>query len=104
VKAGDKCNSAGFLCADATAALECRVGIWTALPCRGSLGCTRDNELIKCDMAGNEENDPCAAAAEGKGLCTKDGLGTLECRDGRLVKTNTCHGCTISGETVVCTP
>ena len=103
-KAGDKCNQTGFLCADATIALECKVGVWTALPCKGSNGCKRDNSTIKCDMTGNIENDNCASTAEGKGLCTSDSKGTLECRDGKLVKTNTCRTCTVTGDMVVCQP
>jgi hypothetical protein len=103
-KAGDKCNTTGFLCQDTTTAMECKVGLWSALPCKGVGGCKREAEIIKCDMAGNDENDACSSTAEGKGLCTKDGLGTLECRDGKLLKTNTCRSCTVSGETVVCQP
>jgi hypothetical protein len=102
-KAGEACDQAGFLCETATAALECRVGKWTSLPCRGPGGCTRSGDTIKCDMSGNSENDPCASTAEGKGLCTANGTATLECRQGTLVKTNTCSTCTVSGDQVVCT-
>lgn len=103
-KAGDKCDTTGFLCADGATALECKLQAWVSLPCKGTNGCKREADLVKCDMTGNEENDKCASTAEGKGLCTKDNLGTLECRDGALVKTNTCRSCAVSGETVVCQP
>ena len=103
-KAGYKCDTTGFLCADASNALECKLAAWVSLPCKGSAGCKRDADLVRCDMTANVEGDNCASTAEGKGLCTSDNLGTLECRDGKLVKTNNCRSCTVSGETVVCQP
>ncbi len=103
-KAGDKCDTAGFLCADATSALECKVGAYVALPCKGPGGCKRDGDTIKCDMSGDAEGDACASSAEGKGLCTADGKGTLECRNGTLVKTQTCRVCSINADQVVCQP
>lgn len=103
-KAGDSCNVTGFLCASGTAALECKVGKWVELPCKGTLGCKREGDVVKCDMTGNVENDACASSAERKGLCTSDGKATLECIDGVLKKTNTCRTCMVSGETVVCQP
>ena len=99
---GDSCDQTGFLCENPTAALECRLGKWTLLPCRGPLGCQRTGDTIKCDMSGNAEGDACASTAEGKGLCTVDGKATLECRQGSLVKTNTCTSCSVSGEQVIC--
>lgn len=103
-KAGDRCDTTGFLCSSPTSALECRVGTWVTLPCRGTNGCKRQADVVSCDMTGNAEGDACASTAEAKGLCTTDGKGTLECRDGTLVKTNTCRTCTVSGDTVVCQP
>lgn len=102
--AGDTCSTAGFLCESAASALECRLGSWVALPCKGVNGCKREGSLVKCDMALNVENDACASSAEGKGLCTADGLGTLECRDGKLIKTNSCRTCSVAGDLVTCQP
>ncbi|MFO0600477.1 MAG: hypothetical protein U0228_34530 [Myxococcaceae bacterium] len=96
------CNVSGFLCADRATALECKVGMWARLPCRGDGGCLNSMGTITCDMNGAIEGDACASSAEGRGLCT-DG-GTLECRDGRFVKTNTCRSCVVQNDTVVCTP
>ena len=101
---GVACTSAGFLCYDATTAMECRVGVWLALPCRGPSGCANSSGVIRCDMSANLEGDACASTAEGRGLCTTDGRGTLECRSGTLLKTNTCRTCTVSGDQVVCQP
>jgi hypothetical protein len=103
-KAGDKCNTTGFYCADTSMALECRSGVWFSLPCKGQGGCVRDADLIRCDMSGNAVGDNCAASAEAKGLCAQDGRSTLECRDGTLVKTNTCSSCSVVGEEISCTP
>ncbi len=103
-KAGDTCNVTGFLCENSTAALECKVGKWVSLPCKGPNGCQRDGDRVKCDMTGNVEGDNCASTAERKGLCTSDGKATLECIDGVLKKTNVCRTCMVSGETVVCQP
>lgn len=102
--AGSKCDTNGFLCADTTAALECKNGLWVKLPCKGPNGCKREGDVVKCDMSLNEENDACASSAQGRGLCTKDMMATLECREGKLVKTNPCRTCTVSGDQVVCTP
>ncbi|MEW5738268.1 MAG: hypothetical protein AB1938_05045 [Myxococcota bacterium] len=103
-KAGDKCDTAGFLCESTTAALECKVGAWVSLPCKGPGGCKREGDTVKCDMSANVEGDACASTAEGKGLCTTDGMGTLECRNGVLVKTNTCRTCAVTGDQVICQP
>ncbi len=103
-KEGDSCNQNGFLCADAANALECKAGQWVKLPCRGSAGCTRTNDVIKCDMTGDLAGDNCASTAEGKGLCTAAGTATLDCRSGVLVQTNTCSSCSVSGDQVICQP
>ena len=103
-QAGDKCDTSGFLCSGTSAALECKLGSWVLLPCRGATGCLREGDTIKCDMQGNAEGDACASTAEGRGLCTSDNLGTLECREGTLKKTNTCRSCTVVNEQVVCQP
>jgi hypothetical protein len=103
-KAGDKCSTNGFLCQDGANALECKLGSWVQLPCRGSSGCTKSGDTVQCDMTADLEGDNCASSAEGKGLCTADGTATLECRDGKLVKTNTCRTCTVQNDQVVCTP
>ena len=101
-RAGDKCNTSGFYCADTSTALECRSEVWVSLPCKGSAGCAHDGDLIRCDMSGNAVGDACATSAEAKGLCAQDGLSTLECRDGKLVKTNTCKSCSVVGEAISC--
>ncbi len=103
---GGKCNTNGFLCADSTAALECRGSLWVKLPCKGANGCKQAGDVVSCDMSGNVEGDACASSAQGKGLCTADGKGTLECRfpEGVLKKTNTCRTCTVTGDQVTCTP
>jgi hypothetical protein len=103
-KAGDKCSATGFLCESPTAALECRTGAWASIACRGAGGCQRDGDTIKCDMSANLEGDLCASSAEGKGLCTTDGLALLECRDGKLQKTKACSSCQATGDQVVCQP
>lgn len=100
--AGDGCDQAGFLCADATAALECKGGTWTLLPCKGADGCKREGDIVKCDMRGNVAGDECASTAEGKGMCSSTGKSTLECRQGKLVETNTCSTCTVVGDQVQC--
>lgn len=103
-KEGGTCSTNGFLCADTTAALECKGGLWVKLPCKGSGGCKREADVVKCDMSGNVAGDACASTAQGRGLCTSDMKGTLECRDGVLVKTNDCRSCTVNGDQVICSP
>jgi hypothetical protein len=109
-RAGESCNVSGFLCESSASALECVGGTWVSLPCKGANGCSREGDVVKCDMTGNAEGDNCASSAFGKGLCTADGLGTLECRQDpatsqlKLVKTNTCRSCTVNGNQVICQP
>lgn len=102
--AGDSCNTEGFLCSDAKTALECRVGSWQAIPCRGPTGCARTDDVVNCDLNGALENDACASTAEGRGLCTPDGRGTLECQQGKFVRTNSCSSCSVTGDVVTCAP
>lgn len=102
--AGDSCNTDGFLCQDGSSALECRLGTWRQLPCRGPTGCKVENSRVSCDMTGNIEGDPCAATTEGEGLCDASGTAALQCRQGVLVKTATCQSCSVVGEEIVCNP
>ena len=113
---GGPCNTTGFLCSDNVTALECQLGVWVALPCRGPTGSQRDGSTITCDRRANTEGDTCATTAVGSGLCTADGKGTLECRNdpvahtNTLVKTNSCRTCTVMRNTttmkdeVICQP
>lgn len=113
---GGSCDTTGFLCYDNVTAMECQLGKWIALPCRGPSGCQRDGAVIKCDMTLNQENDACASSAVGSGLCSSDGKATLECRNdpdthvNALKKTNSCRSCAVmknatSGkDEVVCQP
>jgi hypothetical protein len=101
-KAGDKCDTTGFLCADSTTALECKSSAWVSLPCRGPNGCARAGQTVTCDMSANQEGDACASTAEAKGLCAPDGLSTLECRGGVLVKASTCRSCSVVNGVVDC--
>ncbi len=103
-KAGDPCTTAGFDCEGAAVALECQATVWVGLPCRGPAGCAKSGGLVTCDVSRNLAGDRCASTAEGRGTCTVDGKGTLECRSGTLVKTNSCSSCVVMGDTVVCTP
>ncbi|MBX5484731.1 MAG: hypothetical protein IRZ16_23150 [Myxococcaceae bacterium] len=93
-----------MLCNNATSALECRLGTWRELPCRGPGGCTVTNNKITCDMSLNLEGDACAASTEGQGICATTGDAALTCRSGTLVKTNSCSSCTTSGDQVICQP
>ena len=104
-KEGDSCSQSGFLCTtDNSSALECKVGKWVALPCRGPNACSRESDIVRCDMSGNLAGDNCASTSENKGLCTSDGKATLLCREGVLVKTNDCKTCSVSGDQVICQP
>jgi hypothetical protein len=59
---------------------------------------------VRCDLRGNDEGDACASTQEAKGLCAPDGGATLECRDGRFVRTNVCRTCMTQGDLIICTP
>jgi hypothetical protein len=104
-KAGDSCNTAGFLCADNVNALECQNLAWRQLPCRGPSGCRHDGATIRCDMSLDVAGDACASTAVGSGLCSMDAQShpiTLECRNdpvsgtNSLVQTYMCRTCTVT--------
>jgi hypothetical protein len=113
---GASCNVTGFLCLDATNAMECQLQKWVQLPCRGPQGCQKTASVVTCDMSQDLEGDACASTAVGSGLCTPDGLATLECRNdptsgaNTLVKTNVCRTCSVMTDSttmkqeVVCQP
>jgi len=100
--AGDGCNSQGYLCQDASTALECREGVWTGLPCRGPEGCAHLSIGVTCDTSASMEGDACAASAEARGICTQDGSALLECRRGTFVKTRSCRSCVEESGQLVC--
>ncbi len=104
VAVGGSCNTVGFLCADVTAALECKNGLWVKLPCKGTNGCKHEGDVVTCDMSSNDEGDNCSSSAQGTGLCAKDLKGILECREGKLVKTHICRSCAVTNDQVICTP
>jgi hypothetical protein len=100
---GDSCKTSGYVCRSDQEALECRQGQWRALPCRGGLGCQESSGSIRCDTSANVAGDNCALSAEGRGLCSADGLSVLECRMGVLVKAEEqCRSCTQNGTQIVC--
>ncbi|WP_224362253.1 hypothetical protein [Hyalangium versicolor] len=101
---GDSCETTGYVCLDEKQALECRQGVWRALPCRGALGCLESSDSIRCDTSANVAGDNCANSAEGRGLCRADGLAVVECRMGVLVETESCQACTQDGTQIVCQP
>jgi len=98
---GDSCSTNGFLCATENSAMECRLGTWRELPCRGPQGCRVEGDTVSCDMSLNREGDACAATTEGAGICESSGFAALQCRQGTLIRTP-CTTCTVSGEQVLC--
>ncbi|MCY1079137.1 hypothetical protein [Archangium lansingense] len=104
VKAGDSCRGGGYTCASEKEALECRDEVWRTLQCRGASGCSESDGTVQCDMQGNLVGDSCAASAEGRGLCTADNRGVLECRMGVLTLVKTCGTCVMDDTHVTCEP
>jgi len=113
---GATCSVSGFLCQDGNNAMECQLGKWAQLPCRGPQGCQSSGGTVTCDMSADVEGDGCASTAVGDGMCTADQMGTLECRhddtsgQNFLKKTNSCRSCTVQTDSstqkqeVVCQP
>ena len=101
---GASCKKSGYVCVSDIEAMECRDSVWRVLPCRGPAGCDESGKTVLCDMVGNLAGDGCAASAEGRGLCTADGLGVLECRLGTLEQVKTCGACTQDSTQVTCQP
>ena len=101
---GDRCDKGGYLCQDASSALECRDGRWRSLPCRGPGGCKVSGSSIDCDVTQNHVDDPCAEANEGYSICAPDGLAVLECRSGVFQQTLTCSSCSPTTPLLTCVP
>ena len=101
---GDRCNQGGYLCQDASSALECRDGKWRALPCRGPGGCKVSGRSIDCDMTQDLVDDPCAESKEGYSICAPDGLAVLECRAGTFQQTLSCSSCSPTAPLLTCIP
>jgi hypothetical protein len=111
---GATCSVSGFLCQDGANAMECQLGKWAQLPCRGPQGCQSSGGTVTCDMSADLEGDGCASTAVGSGMCSTDGLSTLECRNDSttgldvLKKTHDCRSCTVQTDNgtqeVVCQP
>jgi hypothetical protein len=101
---GSTCSTEGYYCQDASTALECRNKVIVALPCKGPNGCAKQGSSIACDTTGSVEGDLCATTEEDNGICTSDGKGILQCRQGAFVKTLTCSNCTSQGTTLSCAP
>lgn len=104
VEEGASCTSERFACADVDAALECREGRWTRIPCRGLAGCEEAGEVVRCDLSENREGDLCPLEAYGQGRCADDGRALLECRQGTMIKTRECSSCALSEGLLVCAP
>lgn len=102
--AGDDCDGGGFVCASDEEALECNGSTWRSIPCRGAGGCREVSQTVSCDAQGNREGDGCASDHEGSAICTADGKGLLECRQGVLALTSACSTCTKTSDQVTCTP
>lgn len=102
--AGERCTTGTALCDTAAEARECRDGGWRSVPCRGPDGCVVSAGAVQCDVRGSLAGDPCPTTQEGRGLCTVDGRGTLECRGGVFSRTIDCRTCTMSGDLVICQP
>jgi hypothetical protein len=103
-RAGEGCKGTGFACADATAALECRSGTWTELPCRGPGGCAEVGSQVSCDQSADVAGDACAEPLESEGLCGPGGTSVLQCHAGTLVTTASCQSCAVVAGLVTCTP
>lgn len=102
--AGDKCKGLVFTCDSDTVALECRDDVWRAVPCRGTDGCKAQDGKVSCDVSKNQAGDACAQSQEGEAICTPDGRGVLECRQGLLVLTRSCSSCSRTSTQLVCNP
>ena len=101
---GDSCKGGGYVCVSEIEAMECRDAVWRVLPCRGPAGCEESGNTVRCDLSANLPRDACAASAEGRGICTADGKGVLECRLGLLEQVRTCGSCSMDDARVTCQP
>jgi hypothetical protein len=101
---GEACSGTPrFACSGAKEAAECINTVWKAIPCRGPKGCGSETS-VTCDLSGSLAGDACPSTAEGKGLCTPDGKGVIQCSQGTFTKTSTCQSCTVSADQVICQP
>ncbi|MBI4954470.1 MAG: hypothetical protein HY908_20770 [Myxococcales bacterium] len=91
-RAGDTCQGTGtarFACtADKKLRLSCVGSQWTEEhKCLGSQGCRAGSLFVDCDVSISDPGDPC----EETGLaCSTDGVSMLDCKNKRLVATQSC--------------
>jgi hypothetical protein len=94
-KAGDFCEGVekpDYACSsDGKAQLVCSPNAtkWTVdQACRGAKGCTSIVSRISCDTSIAELNEACAK--DGTAACAVDGKTILECKDGKMQKSEVC--------------
>ena len=101
---GDACTMEGSaVCQTATDALECRTGVFRAVPCKGPGGCVTTSTEIQCDLSGNQVGDACFFMDEGKGKCDASKSFLDVCMSGVYTHGADCaNGCTETATTVTC--
>lgn len=101
--AGGSCKVAGReVCVDADSALACQDGQWTAMACRGPLGCATSGGDPQCDQASSSAGETCNVP--GDHVCAADGRGVLRCTERKWVLARRCLGegaCAAKGEGAV---
>jgi hypothetical protein len=90
-KAGDECEKNKAACEDEATLLSCHEGRFVEVACRGSKGCTTDDDTVECDFGRNRFGDRCTSDIEGQGDCGADGVSIVTCRD-QLFRVQPCRG------------
>jgi hypothetical protein len=103
-KLGGKCTKDGKeACADKASALVCHDGTWSAMACRGAMGCISAGDSASCDNMNAEENDICNL--DGDYACTMDKKAYLQCEKRTWKLAGSCrgqNGCQVNTKHVKC--
>ncbi len=103
-KEGEACSSPedGARCLNSATALVCSEQRLVRFPCKGALGCTQNQESVRCDGTVAAEGDRCE---EGSFTCSEDGKARLKCINGKYVADALCRGddgCSVAGVVTHC--
>lgn len=88
---GDECQAGQSACLDGTTELSCQNGVMIATPCRGAAGCTAQNNIVSCDISGNQTGDACSTDDTERGACSADRQTMVMCQAGAY-KSLPCRG------------
>lgn len=97
--AGESCTAGTGACEGTETFLECKSGVLTRTPCRGTKGCTTAGTLVTCDQGIGIEGETCSQP--GTGACAQGGRAELACQGGTFKKVKDCVTCDVTATNLI---